>query len=220
MSVHHVEFTEALEVLEALQAMAVVLPRTGERPLLWKSTLGSLHAAVRGVLILSLSDKNGIGALDERSTQQVLEWLASTEGQRQSFPPVRRYAAFLELLQRAQRSVFPRNAIPLTLWPSQRRDLERLDREVELFRSRFAPSPFTVDVSGMAQVIETGLAVLDQLMGVGSWARRSLAPEHHEALDLTLAAIRQSLEPAEARPTPEAQAKAPESESTDLDPIG
>lgn len=194
MSVTQVEFSEGLEVLEALQATAVVLAEAMDKPLLWKSTLIAVHTAVRGVLILTLTDRNGLGALDERSTQYVMEWLASTQSGRQTFPPVRRYASFPELLQRAQRSVFPRTAIPLTLWPSQRRDLERLDHEVELFRSRFAPAPFTISIDGMAPVIETCLVVVDQLMGPGSWARRTLAAEQHHALEEAILAIRRVLQ--------------------------
>lgn len=78
---------ERIDVISTLRHCLCCLRKVERDELEWKWAIISLHNALQGSLVCTLSGTAGIGALTEKSQNEVLEWLDKDEIGNLSEPP-------------------------------------------------------------------------------------------------------------------------------------
>jgi hypothetical protein len=120
----------------------------------------SAHDALQGAMVCALSGKSDVGALDEKSIRETLEWLDTQQGQ---FPD-ERLAYFKTLLARCLDNSHM-DGEPLVLTVGQLNDINRLHDHFRNNFSHFTPKSWSIEKAGLLRIIGTAIDCVEDLMG-------------------------------------------------------
>lgn len=156
------EREDAINALEHVAEIAVTLD---ERPLNWKWVIISLHNALQGALVCTLSGTAGIGALSTKSATATLEWFEASRSDPDAPYPREWLADPMTLYSHAQQSEYMQEfgGSPLTTTPDQDADVKLLNSLRKGF-AHFTPQSWSIETVGLQRIVMTVVTIIETLM--------------------------------------------------------
>lgn len=156
---------ERIDVISALSHCLCCVRKVEEDPLEWKWAIISLHNALQGSLVCTLSGTAGIGALTKKSRIKVLEWLEKTRSEPDPNRPKEWLADVKELYRRAKKPELmgEYEGDPLRTTPAQDDSARRLNLLRHDFM-HFPPKGWSVELAGLPHIFLSVLDLIETLM--------------------------------------------------------
>jgi hypothetical protein len=156
----YLRFDEIEDVLSSLSLLALVAGLIRKQPSYWKWMIVAAHDALQGAMVCALSGTSDVGALDEKSIRETLEWLDTQQGQ----VPEERHAYFKTLVARCLHNSHM-DGEPLVLNVAQLKDISRLHDHFRNNFSHFTPKSWSIEKAGLPRIIGTAIDCIEDLMG-------------------------------------------------------
>ena len=156
------EREDAINALEHAAASAETLEAD---PANWKWLIVSLHNALQGTLVCTLSGTAGVGALDEKSMKKVMEWFEISRDDPDAPMPRERMADPISLFERAMIPDFMSEfgGSPLKVTQEQQGDVKLLNQ----LRRKFAhllPVGWSIESAGLPRIVLNVTAIIETLL--------------------------------------------------------
>lgn len=160
----HLQVDEREDTINALEH-AVELAQTLDRtPLNWKWLLITIHNALQGTLVCTLSGSHGMGALSERSMAAMWDWYEDPSDDPKAKHPKEWLAPPLELYERAKQENYMRefDGAPISTTKEQDEDVHTLN-EIRRDFSHYTPRIWTIETAGLPRIVLNVVGVIDDL---------------------------------------------------------
>lgn len=149
---------EWLDVASSLDHLALSLSLVGEKPGEWKWAVLACHSALQGILVCVLSGSDGLGCLDDKSTERVLKWMEESRANPDTKPPRERLAELPILVDRAYdlawMNEFGGGPIP---FDEAVHDLLLKLHELRNDFTHFRPSLWSIQIGGLPDVVQAAM---------------------------------------------------------------
>lgn len=158
------EREDAINALEHCAEIASVLAK----PANWKWCLISIHNALQGALVCTLSGTDQAGALDDSSFKKWHEWLKASRSNPDLQPPRReKLADLLTLLKRAETKDWMAEfgGKPIAVTPEVRKDIAHLNSLRNDF-IHFTPKGWSIELAGLPRILLNACSLIDHLIPI------------------------------------------------------
>ena len=158
-------FDEREDAINALEHAAETALTLEENPLNWKWVIISLHNALQGALVCTLSGTTGVGALTDRSMKKMLEWFEVSRNNANAQVPKARLADLMTLYGRAKLPDLMKEfgGGPLQTTKGQDDDVRLLNSLRRNF-AHFRPGGWSIETAGLPRVVLNVTAIIELLL--------------------------------------------------------
>ena len=158
-------FNEHEDFLNALEHAVEVACTLKANPQNWKWLLISIHNALQGALVCTLSGSHGTDALGDRSAKAVWEWHEMTRDGTKAPPPTEWLAPPLVLYGRANSKDFMSGSggVPINTTPKQDCDIHKLNTIRNGF-AHYPPRHWTIELDGLPRIVLNTVKVIEMLL--------------------------------------------------------